>query len=86
MSHDSECKVGNPTHIPRHDSLRGAKLQKNIDVGKFWGEKLSRKLILQGKYEKTRSLRLRVGELCHGLDGMLNIANCDLESYSIISQ
>ena len=53
MSHDSECKVGNPTHIPRRDSLRGAKLQKNIDVGKFWGEKLSRKLILQGERIKT---------------------------------
>ena len=32
-----------------------AKLQKNIDVGKFWGEKVLRKYILQGKYEKTRS-------------------------------
>jgi hypothetical protein len=33
----------------------GAKLQKNIDVGKFWGEKVRRKWILKGKYEKTRS-------------------------------
>ena len=32
-----------------------AKLQKNIDVGKFWSEKVRRKWILQGKYEKTRS-------------------------------
>ena len=36
-------------------SKSGAKLQKNIDVGKFWDEKVLRKYILQGKYEKTRS-------------------------------
>ena len=36
-------------------SKSGAKLQKNIDVGKFWGEKMRRKWILKGKYEKTRS-------------------------------
>ena len=48
----------------------GAKLQKKYGLGKFWGEKVRRKWILQEKYEKTRSWRLRVGELCHGLDGM----------------
>lgn len=36
-------------------SKSGAKLQKKIDVGKFWGEKMRRKWILKGKYEKTRS-------------------------------
>ena len=39
-----------------------AKLQKNIDVGKFWSRKVRRKWILKGKYEKTRSWMLRVRE------------------------
>ena len=33
----------------------GAKLQKNIDLGKFYGENVRRNWILQEKYEKTRS-------------------------------
>ena len=36
-------------------SKLSAKLQKNIDVDKFYDDNRSRKLILQGKYEKTRS-------------------------------
>ena len=60
MSHDSECKVGNPTHIPRRDSLRGAKVRKKYGLGKFCGEKVRNFCILQWKYEKTRSLWLRV--------------------------
>lgn len=51
MSHDSECKVGNPTHIPRRDSLRGAKVQKIFEICKFVNKKCLRKFILQGKYE-----------------------------------
>ena len=49
MSHDSECKVGNPTHIPRRDSLRGAKVQKKYGLGKFWGGKVIDFYILQAK-------------------------------------
>lgn len=41
-------------------SKSSAKLQKNIDVGKFWGEKVRRKWILKGKHIKTRSEKLRV--------------------------
>ena len=51
MSAPSPCYV---TQTPQRE-FAGAKLQKNIDVGKFWGEKVRRKWILQGKYEKTRS-------------------------------
>ena len=47
MSATSPCYA---TQTPQRE-FATAKLQKNIDVGKFWGEKLSRKLILQGKYE-----------------------------------
>ena len=52
----------------------GAKLQKNIDVGKFWGEKVRRKWILQEKYEKTRSWRLRVFNLL-GMYSFIKIIN-----------
>lgn len=52
------------------NTFAGAKVQKKYGLGKFCGEKVWRKWILQGKYEKTRSLWLRVGELCHGLDDM----------------
>ena len=51
MSAPSPCYV---TQTPQRE-FAGAKLQKNIDVGKFYGEKVWRKWILKGKYEKTRS-------------------------------
>ena len=51
MSGPSPCNV---TQTAQRE-FAGAKVQKNIDVGKFWGEKVRRKYILQGKYEKTRS-------------------------------
>ncbi len=48
MSAPSPCNV---TQTPQRE-FAGAKLQKNIDVGKFWGNNRSRKWILQAKYGK----------------------------------
>ena len=45
MSAPSPCHV---TQTPQRE-FAGAKVQKKYGLGKFWGEKLSRKLILQGK-------------------------------------
>ena len=45
MSAPSPCYV---TQTPQRE-FAGAKVQKKYGLGKFWGEKLSRKLILQGK-------------------------------------
>ena len=42
MSAPSPCYV---TQTPQRE-FAGAKLQKNIDVGKFWGEKVRNILIL----------------------------------------
>ena len=51
MSALSHCYV---TQTPQRE-FAGAKLQKNIDLGKFYGENVRRNWILQEKYEKTRS-------------------------------
>lgn len=51
MSAPSPCYV---TQTPQRE-FAGAKLQKNIDLGKFYGENVRRNWILQEKYEKTRS-------------------------------
>lgn len=51
MSAPSPCNV---TQTPQRE-FAGAKLRKKIGICKFWGEKVRRKWILKGKYEKTRS-------------------------------
>ena len=56
MSAPSPCYV---TQTPQRE-FAGAKVQKKYGLGKFWGEKVRRNWILQEKYEKTRSWRLRV--------------------------
>ena len=48
MSAPSPCYV---TQTPQRE-FAGAKLQKNIDVDKFWGNNRSRKWILQGNMKK----------------------------------
>ena len=58
MSAPSPCYV---TQTPQRE-FAGAKVQKKYGLGKFCGEKVRRKWILQGKYEKTRSWWLRVVE------------------------
>ena len=49
MSHDSECLVGNPTHMPRRDSLRAAKVRKKYEIRKKMRKNVAKNYILQAK-------------------------------------
>ena len=49
MSAPSPCHV---MQIPQRE-FASAKVQRNFDICKFWGEKVRRKWILKGKYEKN---------------------------------